>query len=415
MTESPAQGTRAAAPGRPGAAWVGGAAVLAIATTVGNALSYAYSLVMSRALGPADYGALGALIGIAVIASVPAIALQTQVARVTAQHPGSVRHREQGYRWGWVIGLVLAGSLVVLAVPIASALRLDSAVNVVLLGVGVVPVSAIAARQGVLLGREAMGRLGAAFVVVPALRLVGGGVAAATGSGVSGALGLQAAATWVGWLAVCALVPAPPEPDGPTGSPGRGLEPRALMAAAVGLLGLFALANVDLLLARAYLGEVESGLYAVGTIGVKVVFWGTQFVALLIFPRVARGAQGATLVARAGALVLLVGLAGAAAAVPLAGPLIDLLVGPAYAPVAPLAPWFVVLGTMLALVQLSTYATVAADQRRYGSIIWLGLVAEVALVGLAFHEGLGQILAVAITTSAVLAMVGLLPTRAARR
>jgi O-antigen/teichoic acid export membrane protein len=356
---------------------------------------------MSRALGPADFGALGALLGIAVVASVPAAALQTQVARAAALSPGSaaVRH---GYRLGWLIGGALAVALAVLAIPLAGLLRLDGAAGVLLLGLGLVPVSALGARQGVLLGRGAFLLLAVASVLVPALRLVGGGVAAATGVGVSGAVGLQAAATWVGLAAVAGLVRLLPRPETVADAEATPT-PTSLVAAASGLLGLFVLANLDVLLARVFLTDTESGLYAVAALGAKVVFWGSQFVALLVFPRVARGEGGRDLVLRAGTLVAAVGVAGALAAVPLAAPALDLLVGPAYAGAAAFLPWFVLLGTLLALVQLFTYAAVAADRHRFSVLLWGAVAGQTAAVALFAHGGIGHILGVFLVGTGLLA------------
>jgi O-antigen/teichoic acid export membrane protein len=389
------------------------AAALGIATTVGHALSYAFSLVLSRALGPADFGALGALLGIAVVASVPATALQTQVARLTAVDPASGGVR-QGYRLGWLIGGALALGLAALAVPLTAVLRLDSPVSVLLLGAGLIPVIALGARQGVLLGRGAFFVLAATVVLVPALRLAGAGVAAGTEMGVSGALGMQAAASWVGIAAVVGLVRMLPGVDAPTPQRSPGLTAGRMLAAGSGLLGLFVLANADVFLARVLLTDAESGVYAVGSLGAKVVFWGSQFVALLVFPRVARGQGGRRLVMRTGALVAAVGGATAVAAVPLAAPVLDLLVGPAYADAAPVAPWFVVLGTMLALVQLSTYAAVAADRYRFSLLLWGTLALQVTVIATMAHDDIEQIVAVCIVGTGLLAASGMVMARGAR-
>ena len=96
--------------------WGSAALALGVATAVGHALSYAFSLVLSRALGPADFGALGALLGIAVVASVPATALQTQVARFSAIADTGGMAR-QSYRLSWWIGLGQGLVLAALAFP----------------------------------------------------------------------------------------------------------------------------------------------------------------------------------------------------------------------------------------------------------------------------------------------------------
>ena len=386
---------------------------LGLATIVGHGLSYAFSLVLSRALGPADFGALGALLGVGIVASVPATALQTQVAR-TAAVGSSVAALRRGYRLGWTIGGVVAVALVVLAVPLAALLRLDSELGVLLLAAGLIPLSVLGAPQGLLLGQGAFRLLAAASVLVPALRLVGAGVAATTGMGVSGALGMQAAATWVGLAAVIGLTRMTPRTGERAAGGSAGPSATGLLTAASGLLGLFVLANVDVVLARVFLSDVESGVYAVAAIGAKVVFWGSHFVALLVFPRVARGEGGRDLVPRAGALVAGVGVALALASVPLAAPVLEVLVGPAYADAAVVVPWFVVLGTLLALVQLSTYAAVAADRHRFFVVLWVAVATQVAVTGLVADGGIEQIVGVWIAGTAVLALLGMTMARRAR-
>lgn len=381
--------------------WGSAALALGVATAVGHALSYAFSLVLSRALGPADFGALGALLGIAVVASVPATALQTQVARFSAIADTGGMAR-QSYRLSWWIGLGQGLVLAALAFPLTALLRLDSVVAVLLLGAGLLPVSVIAARQGTLLGRGQFGALAVTMVLVPALRLVGAGVAAAAGMDVSGALGMQTVATWVGLVAVVALV-----------RPGRGeatdldagvAGPRLIgvVASGASLLGLFVLANIDVLLARTFLTDTESGVYAVGALGAKIMFWGSHFVALLVFPRVARGRDGGAVLLPAGLVVAAIGVAATVASIWLAAPVLDLLVGSAYAGAAAVFPWFVVLGTLLALVQLMTYAAVAADAHRASALLWATVVAQSTVVALAAHGSIVDIVGVSIAGAALL-------------
>ena len=409
--------------------WASAAVALGVATALGHALSYGFSLVLSRALGPADFGALGALLGLSVVAAVPASALQTQVARHCTVSPGRAALR-QGYRLSWLLGLAVAAGVAVLSVPLSAVLRLDGALSVLLLAAGLLPVSVIAARQGVLLGRGAFGMLALTTVLVPALRLVGAGAAASADLGLTGALGLQAVATWVAVAAVVALVapqtakaeddaadvapdvadvaaPHRPAPPDPGARPPRGAAPprRGDAAAGASLFGLFVLANVDVLLARIFLTDTESGIYAVGALGAKVVFWGSQFVALLVFPHVTRGRAGTRLVASAGAMIAAVGGAVALVSVPLATPVLDLLVGSAYADAASVLPWFVVLGTLLALVQLLTYAAVATAEHRFSALLWGTVLAQALVIALVAHDDIQQVVTVCILGTGLLAVV----------
>jgi O-antigen/teichoic acid export membrane protein len=339
--------------------------------------------------------------------------LQTQVARYAAVDPSDAATR-QGYRLSWGIGLAQGLALAAAALPLATLLRLDSGLSVLLLGAGLVPVSLIAARQGTLLGRGAFGLLATTVVLVPALRLAGGAVAAWSRMGVSGALGMQAVATWVGLVLVVLLVrPVAGETRG-TGGPASGPRLVGVLAAGASLLGLFVLANVDVLLARALLTDTESGVYAVGALGAKAMFWGSQFVALLVFPDVARRDSGGRVVLLAGLIVTGIGGAATALSVVLAAPVVDLLVGPAYAAAAAVVPWFVVLGTLLALVQLMTYAAVAAVDHRVSVLLWVTVVAESLVIALAAHDSVLEIVAVCIVGTGLLTVASALLVRTGR-
>src|SRR6266545_1648489 len=68
--------------------------MVAPAMAVANGLNYAFNLVMLRLLEPAAYGALGALLAVILIGTVPGLALQAVVARHTALRAGAVAGRQ---------------------------------------------------------------------------------------------------------------------------------------------------------------------------------------------------------------------------------------------------------------------------------------------------------------------------------
>src|SRR5205814_7637563 len=60
------------------------AVALAVATAAGNILAYVFTIAMSRLLGVRDFGELGTLLGIWLIAQIPAVACQLTAARALA-------------------------------------------------------------------------------------------------------------------------------------------------------------------------------------------------------------------------------------------------------------------------------------------------------------------------------------------
>src|SRR5436309_6013638 len=236
------------APARPGSLLRAGMLVAPL-LALGNALNYAYNLVMARLLGPAGYGALGALLALALIASVPGLALQVVVARHTALRAGD--RRAVAELWSatlaWVVlaGLALALLLAAAGPLLSGYLRLGSLTPALWLAASVAPLPALAAVQGMLQGCERFVLLALVLVAAAAGKLAAGVALVALGAGVDGAI----AAVAVGSLAAVLLALAWVRPA--AGRPGRAGRhrtrplPRGLgrevAAATSGILGLFVL------------------------------------------------------------------------------------------------------------------------------------------------------------------------------
>jgi O-antigen/teichoic acid export membrane protein len=182
---------------------------------------------------------------------------------------------------------------------------------------------------------------------------------------------------------------------------------REVGTATAGLLGLFLLANVDVLLARHYLDRAAAGRYALGAVVAKIAFWAPQFVVTVIFPRLVGAADPRRLVAGSAGVIAGFGvlLGGGLAVADRLGLAVPVL-GGGYAGLGPLLPLFAALGTALALVQLLLFEGIAARDRRMGRAVVATLVAEVALVAGPLHGSVGQIAGTALAAALALAAAG---------
>jgi hypothetical protein len=448
------------------------ALVLAAGMAVANAGNYGFNLVMAFLLGPEAYGALAALLALVLVGSVPGLALQAVVARRTAlagdaAWPGA----------GWLVGRAGLGLLLLalLAGPgLVLFLHLEGAAPVLWLALAVAPTPLLFAVQGLLQGRERFGALATVMVAGAAVKLAIGLALVAAGFGVGGAMaGVAAGAALAAVAGLRLAAPAapgvvddltPPAPGSAT-LPHRGTRDRRagvqgarvgrarvgrarvgrarvgrawagrawgwaggggsgaewwqeVGTATTGLMGLFLLANLDVLLARHYLDRAAAGRYALGAVVAKVAFWAPQFLVTLIFPRLAGGADPRRLL---GGAALLIGGFGGLLAAALAGAdrlgLAVPVLGGGYAGLGPLLPLFAALGTGLALVQLLLFEGIATRDRRMGRAVVAALVAEVALVAGPLHGGPGQVVGAALAVVAALAAAGwwLLRQRLGRR
>jgi O-antigen/teichoic acid export membrane protein len=408
------------------------AVVLAAGMAVANAGNYGFNLVMAFLLGPEAYGALAALLALVLVGSVPGLALQAVVARRTALAGGSVW---PGARWlVGRAGLGLALLAVVAGPALVLFLHLDSAVPLLWLALALAPTPLLFAVQGLLQGRERFAALATVMVAGAGVKLAIGLALVAAGSGVSGAMAGVAAGGILAALAGLRLAapgavdnPAPSSPGSatlPVGAPlleaGGAVRPgvggaerpgpwwwREVGGATTGLLGLFLLANLDVLLARHYLDRAAAGRYALGAVVAKIAFWAPQFVVTIVFPRLVGGAGRRRLL---GTSALVIGgfgglLAAALAVAALAGLAVPVL-GGGYADLGPLLPLFAALGTGLALVQLLLFEGIATRDRGMGRAVAVALVAEVALVAGPLHGSVGQVAGAALAVVAALAATG---------
>ena len=389
-----------------------GGLVLAPSVGLAHGLHYAYNVAMAAVLGPAAFGALGALLALILLGSVPGIALQAMAARHTALLVED--QRDQGALWSSLLrlaawwGAALAAVTVAVSPVLGTWLHLDSPVPVLALALALAPSTFSYASQGMLQGREAFGAFIAVGLVNAVVKLAAGLGLVAAGYGVSGAVAGAAVGTWVGAATGVLLVRrsiAAAAPSG--GAPAATALGREATVAITGLLGLFLLTNLDVPLARHFLAAEASGYYALGAVVAKIAFWGPQFVTTLVFARLVTGGDRRRLLAGSAALIvasgalLAVGLA-ALAALGVALPLL----GRDYAAIGRALPLFAVLGCSLALVQLLLFEEIAASARRMGRVLALAAVLQAALISVAFHDSVGEIVGTALAVALALVAVG---------
>jgi O-antigen/teichoic acid export membrane protein len=390
------------------------ALVLAVAMAVANATNYGFSLVTAFLLGPAAYGALGALLALVLVGSVPGLALQAVVARRTAlldrEGVGAVAIPPGVAPLALVnrAGVALAGATVLAGPGLVAFLHLGSGVPVLWLALALAPTPLLFAVQGLLQGRERFGALAVVMVAGAAVKLAAGVVLVAAGLGVSGALAGVAAG---GLLAALAGLYLAREGAGRGAREGAGGGAgdlwREVGGATVGLLGLFLLANLDVLLARHYLEPAASGRYALGAVVAKIAFWAPQFVVTLVFTRLVVSADPRRLLARSALLVAGFGglLAGGLAVAVRLGLDVPAL-GQGYEGLGPLLPLFAALGTGQALVQLLLFEGIATRDRRMGGAVAAALAVEAGLVAGFMHGSVAQVALAALAVVALLAGAG---------
>jgi O-antigen/teichoic acid export membrane protein len=366
---------------------------LAVATSVANVLGYGFNAIMSRTLGVSGYGELGSLLAVIVVASVPGTALQAVIARRLSA--GQLR----AHVWQTTALLSVAvGVATLLVSPALKAfLAIHSYAPLFWAAVSLIPTTIAFGWQGLLQGSGRYRGLGVMVIAIQLARVLGAVVAAATGTGISVALAGGALFTAV---LVAATAPWVLRVAG-TATRGRRAMLMDVARDISPILGVLVLSNLDLLLARHYLPEHDSGLYAAGNLVTRAAFWGPAFIVLMSYPLLAVPEQRADALRRGVRLLAIVSAIGIIASI-LAARLVPVVLGQAYDAITDDVWLFALNGLALVGVQFAVFAGLAVGDRRVGRLVWLAIAVEWVIVATLTHGSITQIIGTAVGCSLTL-------------
>lgn len=382
------QGTAAAPP----SAW-SHAVALAVGTSVANVLGYGFNAIMSRQLGVSGYGELGSLLAVIAVASVPGTALQAVIARRLSA--GQLRaHVLQSTA---LLSVAVGAATLLIAPALKAFLAIGSYTPLFWVAVSLVPTTIAFGWQGLLQGSGRYRGLGVLVVAIQLARVLGAVLAVATGTGTSMAL---AGGTLFTVVLVAATAPWVMGVAGPAARGRRAM----LMDVARDIspiLGVLVLSNLDLLLARHYLPEHDSGLYAAGNLVTRAAFWGPAFIVLMSYPQLAVPERRSGALRRGVRLLAIVSVIGIIGSILAAG-LVPVVLGQAYEAITDDVWLFALNGLALVGVQFAVFAGLAVGDRRVGRLVWLAIVAEWVIVSRLTHGSITQIIGTAVGCSLTL-------------
>jgi len=379
----------------------GGLSFLLASGTVGLS-NFIFHVVVSRLLGPDQYGALGALLNIVLVLAVPLGAVQAAVTRTVALRGRAPIHLRTIANRAIVAGVVGMVVLAGLSPVIAGFLHLSSVTPVLVLALLLVPSVIGAVLQGVLIGKLQFTPFAIAMVVgLGVSRLLFGVVLVEAGWGVTGAM----LATVASQVVTVGIVAWPLRRELRTDPPGPAehirLEHGMAMLFALG--GFWVFVGIDTFLARHLMAPHAAGLYAAAATGSRIALFGPAALVTLTFPRFAanhgRGPEAKRLLVQTMIAVSSMGVVIAGLIVALPGPLVQTLFGKSFTGSAGTVGTLAVEAAVLGLISLLLYYHLARNTL-FAQLGWLG--AGVAAVGISlFHRDLAQVAYVMLGTSAL--------------
>jgi hypothetical protein len=349
---------------------------------VANIAAYLLHLPASRWLGPLGYGEFATLLAAQLVLAVPALAVQTVIARETVRGRSGSELRRVAARCAAVVAVAAAALTPILAYI------LDIAVLTTAAALVTAPVLVLlAAEQGLLQGNSRFGALSAVLAASGVAKVVPALVVLAVGGSAGPALAASAVGTAA--MAVIARAVTGPSTTGPVPSSSW----TSVLAASQVQLVIIGLSSLDLVLARVVLTKEDAGLYALGAVATKAAFWLPQAVGVVFYPAMADPVRS-TSAARTVLLVLVAVGTTLVVGVAVLSPFASLVVGDAYTPVQGLLWVFALQGAALAVMQGALLSSVARDRTGLTAAAWIALAVE-AVVVLTWGTSVARVAAIA--------------------
>lgn len=363
----------------------GGTMLIAVAMGVQNLSAYGFTIIAARLLGPRQYGALAAVMGLLLVVNVVSLALQATGARRVSASPEDRDRIEADMLTATYKSALAVGLICLLSVPLVTAvLRLDDPLVAGMIALTAVPLTVMGGQAGILQGERRWLSLALIYLGMGLGRLVFGTIGLLLERDTLGAMtGVAVGAVipvLVGSAALRRRTGTVARAAAAESAPGRSRRViRELFHNSHALLAFFALSNVDVILARVLLDDVHSGLYAGGLILAKAVLFLPQFVVVVAFPSMSASDARIGMLLRALGTVLAIGLAATVFAWLFPRLAVGFIGGDAYSALSTMIWAFAAVGTVWAMIQLLVYNVVARQNKGAVAVVWAGLVALVVL------------------------------------
>ncbi|RVW01750.1 polysaccharide biosynthesis protein [Rhodococcus spongiicola] len=389
-----------------GSTVVAGMTMVTIGSMTANIAAYLLALAGLRWLGPAGYGEFASLLAAQLVLAVPALGLQTVVAREVVHGKPEAALRALGYRSAAIVGAVA-----VALVPLMS-WALDTSLGATSAALVAAPLLVLlATEQGLLQGTGRFAELSVVLAGAGVARVAPAVAVMAVGGGPGPTL--LAGAVGTGVMAFAArLIVARVSGEREQGG-GAVIGVATVLRASQVQLALIALSSMDLVIARAVLDSHDAGLYAAGAVVTKAAFWLPQAIGVVLYPKMANPKQSASAVRSAVGVLVALGAVVVVGAV-VAAPLAPILFGEDYAPVQGILWMFAWNGAALAVLQGVLLSAIAGERTHLAIVAWVGLAVEAALM-FTVADTVRQFVAVAMCVATVTAAtVAVLVLRSAR-
>ena len=262
---------------------------------LGGACNYIYQIYMGRALGPYQYGVFGSLFAISYIIYVLTNTIQTGSSRFISTFIGeNKKEMIEIFSKGllkrmFVLGISIFLIIVVLSNPIASFLKIDSIIPVIVLASIFIFSTLLPVNLGVIQGLEKFFSLGINMILNFSAKLIFGILLVLIGFGVNGAIG----GVVIGFLVALmfSYVPIRKYLHQDISKEKSFNFSELYKYSFPTMIAMFCFsvpANIDVILAKHFFASNTAGIYTAATVLGKIILFVPGAIAIVMFPKISR-------------------------------------------------------------------------------------------------------------------------------
>lgn len=375
------------------------ASILFVCTMAGSASNYFFQFVMGKSLSIEDYGAMNALLSVIMAITMPTSAIMLVVAKyastyaATGEREGISALYSASLKRITLLALAVSAVFMLLSGYVRAYLRIDGLSPVLILSIGIFGSFILTVNFGMLQGLQRFSYLGLGIGLSGVLRLLLGVAFILLGMRLSGALLATALpAVAIFFLTAVPLFPYLRRTDA------LFRHSRILNYSIPVLFSSVAfafLSNIDLIMARHFLGAKDVGVYAAVAVLGKTMFYLPSAFALAVFPMVSESiaVEGDSFKILDKALLFTVFICAGALILFALLPekIIGLLYGPRFYAGAAYLKYYGSAMALLSALSIIISFNLARGKTFFMYSLAAGCVLIVGLLNI-FHSGIGEIL-----------------------
>jgi len=374
--------------------------ILFIGNALGAFFTFLFHFYMGRKLGPGDYGALGAILALIYLFTIPLTTIQTSIAKFTSSFKLEKKLKEIHYlhkaatKKLLVFGIIATFIFLLLSKIIANYLHI-TITPLLILSLYIVFSFLLYINRGLLQGMQKFKKFSLNLIFEGFIKLIFGIILIIIGFRLNGAIGAMVFALVFSFL--LSIYQLKEILKYKIKRFNSDIIYKYTIPVLITLTILTAFYSVDILLVKHFFIDGRAGYYAAISLLGKVVFFGSTPISQVMFPKVnelhKKNKISKHIMYKSALMVLAFSLPVILIYFLFSKFIIKFLYGELYLEAANLLGWFAVVMTLFSLVYLMSFYNLSINKKNFLYILGIFNILEIVLIYM-FHDTLAQVVTI---------------------